>query len=99
MPHLVKMYGRSAAGTPSSARRTTSSECPSPYTAAVSIQLIPRARACRIVAIDSSSSCGPQPKAQSPPPTAQAPKPTVVMVMSVVPSRRVVSVVVMSGNV
>jgi hypothetical protein len=73
--------------------RTTSSDRPSPYTAAVSIQLMPRSAAWRMVAIDCSSSCGPHPNAQPPPPIAQAPKPTVVISMSVAPSRRVVSVV------
>src|SRR6266536_5106880 len=69
-----------------SARPTTSSECPSPYTAAVSIQLTPDSTAWRIAAIDSASSWSPQAWAQSPPPMAQAPNPTRVSSMSVQPS-------------
>src|SRR5688572_3775209 len=57
-----------------SALPTTSSECPSPYAGAVSIQFTPRSRARRIVAIDSLSSCGPHPNCHSPP-IAQAPRP------------------------
>src|ERR1017187_10963883 len=45
-----------------------------------------------MAAIESASSCGPQPYAQPPPPMAQAPNPTVVSSRSVDPNRRVVSV-------
>ena len=44
-PHLVKMKGRSAAGSAATALPTITSECPSPYTAAVSSQLMPSATA------------------------------------------------------
>ena len=56
-PALVNTYGRSASGSPAA---TTSSECPSPFTAAVSIQLTPDSTAWRIAAIDSASSWSPQ---------------------------------------
>ena len=55
-------------------------------TAAVSIQLTPSSSARWIAAIESSSSCGPQPNSQPPPPIAQAPKPTVVISRPVAPS-------------
>jgi hypothetical protein len=45
----------------------------------VSIQLMPSSSAFRIAAIESLSSCGPQPNVQSPPPMAHAPNPTRVM--------------------
>src|ERR1700682_5517440 len=85
--HFVKMYGRSAR--PLTARPTISSEWPSPYTAWVSIQLMPRSSARLIAAIDSRSSCEPQPNCQPPPPTAQLPKPRGVMNKSVFPNCRV----------
>jgi len=88
-PHLVNTSGRSPPGSSRSRRPTTSSEWPRPYTAAVSIQLIPSSSARRIAASESASSCGPQPNAQPPPPIAQAPKPTVVMSSPLVPSGRV----------
>src|SRR5579863_5626651 len=47
---------------------------------------MPRSSARWIVAIDASSSCGPQPNAQSPPPSAQAPKPIRVISRPVRPS-------------
>src|SRR5438445_1860929 len=75
-----------------SARATISSEWPSPYTAAVSIQLMPRSTAWRIAAIESASSWLPQAKVQPPPPIAHAPKPTRVIRMPVVPSGAVGSV-------
>src|SRR5437773_4733481 len=87
-PHFVKTYGRSRGGISRSARATTSSEWPSPYTAAVSIQLRPLATACRMAATDSVSSWLLQPKAHPAPPMAQAPKPTRVISMPVVPSGR-----------
>src|SRR4051812_31148430 len=96
IPHFVKMYGRSFEGMPSSACRTTSSECPKPYTAAVSIQFTPRSTAWRMLAMDWASSWGPQPNAQPPPPTAQAPNPTGVNRSSVLPSRRVGKVAIIS---
>src|SRR5213592_4540973 len=92
-PHLVNTSGRSPAGRSRSSRPTTSSEWPSPYTAAVSIQLIPSSRARRIAASESASSCGPQPNAQPPPPIAHAPKPTVVMSSPLEPSGRVGNVI------
>src|SRR2546422_4506756 len=75
-----------------SARATISSEWPSPYTAAVSIQLMPRSTAWRIAAIESASSWLPQAKVQPPPPIAHAPKPTRVIRMPVLPSGAVGSV-------
>src|SRR5258706_10628024 len=42
-----------------------------------------------MAAIESLSSCGPQPNCQPPPPRAQAPKPTGVMWISEFPSLRV----------
>src|SRR5207245_219040 len=93
-PHFVKTSGRWAGGRPRSRRPTTSSECPRPYTAAVSIQLMPSSSACRMAARDAVSSCGPQPNDQPPPPIAQAPKPTVVISSPLAPSRRVGKVVV-----
>src|SRR2546425_15080 len=92
-PHLVNTSGRSPAGSFRSRRPTTSSEWPRPYTAAVSIQLIPSSRARRIAASESASSCGPQPYAQPPPPIAHAPKPTVVMSDPLEPSGRVRNVI------
>src|SRR5689334_16346541 len=83
--HLVNTYG--CGERPSSARATTSSECPSPYTAAVSIQLMPASRAAWIAAIDSASSCGPHENAQPFPPIAQAPIPRRVISISLLPSR------------
>src|SRR5207244_4347794 len=91
-PPLVKTYGRSSAGMSRSARATISSEWPSPYTAAVSIQLMPRSTAWRIAAIESASSWLPQAKVQPPPPIAHAPKPTRVIRIPVVPSGAVGSV-------
>ncbi len=93
-PHLVNTKGRSFPGRSRSARATTSSECPNPYTAAVSIQLMPRSTACRIAATESPSSCVPQPKAYPAPPIAHAPKPTRVISIPVVPSGFVGSPVV-----
>ena len=78
-PHFVNTKGRSAVGNSRRSCPTTSSECPSPYTAAVSIQLTPASIAWRIVARDAASSCGPHPNAQPPPPTAHDPKPTRVI--------------------
>ena len=75
-PHFVKTSTSSPTRYGASARPTTSSECPSPYTAAVSTQLTPSSTARRIAAIESSSSTSPQPKRHGPP-IAQAPKPTV----------------------
>src|SRR3989442_6577890 len=91
-PALVKTYGRSSAGMSRSARATISSEWPSPYTAAVSIQLMPRSTAWRIAAIESASSWFPQAKVHPPPPIAHAPKPTRVIRMPVVPTGAVGSV-------
>src|SRR6185436_7942366 len=87
--HFVNTYGRRDAGSSRSARATTSSECPRPYAAAVSTQLMPRSTARWIAFTESASSCGPQPNIQSPPPMAQAPKPTSVICRSELPSRRV----------
>src|SRR6184192_1180585 len=92
-PHLVNTSGRSLAGRSPSSRPTISSEWPSPYTAAVSIQLIPSSRARRIAASESASSCGPHPNAQPPPPIAHAPKPTVVMSIPLEPRGRVGNVI------
>src|SRR5438094_4188597 len=92
-PHFVKINGRFEGGSSPSSRPTTSSECPSPYTAAVSIQLIPSSRARRIAASESASSCGPHPNAQPPPPIAHAPKPTVVMSIPLEPRGRVGNVI------
>src|SRR5215210_5162381 len=50
---------------------------------------MPRSSARFIAAIDSLSSCEPQPNCQPPPPTAQLPKPRGVMDSSVVPNRLV----------
>src|SRR5579871_4059215 len=44
-----------------------------------------------MAAIESSSSCGPQPKDQPPPPTAQEPNPTVVISRPLLPSCRFLS--------
>src|SRR3989454_862541 len=93
-PHFVNTSGRSAGDRSRSRRPTTSSECPSPYTAAVSIQVMPSSSACRMAARDAVSSCGPQPNDQPPPPIAQAPRPTVVISSPLVPSGRVGKVVV-----
>src|SRR2546425_3512221 len=90
-PHFVKINGRFEGGSSRSSRPTTSSECPSPYTAAVSIQLMPSSSACRIVASDAASSCGPQPNDQPPPPTAHEPNPSRVMCNPLRPSGRVAS--------
>ncbi len=87
---LVKTYGRVAS--PLIAWPTTVSECPSPYTAAVSIQLIPRSSPARIAAIDSASSCGPHANSHIPPPIAQAPSPIGVICMSLFPSLRNITV-------
>src|SRR5438477_8348510 len=84
-PHLVKTYGRGPDQV-LSAEATTSSECPMPYTAAVSIQLTPSSSARWIAAIDALSSCSPQPNSQPEPPIAHAPKPTGVMDKSELPS-------------
>ena len=59
----------------------------------MSIQFTPSSRARWIAAIDSSSSCGPQPNSQPPPPIAQAPKPTRVISRPVAPSWVVLSCV------
>ena len=83
----MKTYGRRE--TPSSARATTSSEWPSPYTAAVSIQFTPHSSARRIAAMEAASSCGPQANSHWPPPAAQLPKPRTVMSRSELPRRRV----------
>src|SRR5579883_863936 len=50
---------------------------------------MPRLSARLMAAIDSSSSCGPQPNCQFPPPMAQVPKPIGVICISVFPSCRV----------
>src|SRR5438034_859115 len=92
-PHLVNTSGRSRDGSSCSRRPTSSSEWPRPYTAAVSIQLIPSSSARCIAASESVSSCGPQPNAQSPPPIAHAPKPTVVISSPLEPSGRVGNVI------
>ena len=92
MPHLVKMYGRSLVGISLIARPTTSSECPKPYTAAVSTQLIPNSTPCRTAAMESLSSCGPQPNDHPPPPIAHVPTPTVVISMPLLPSGRFFSI-------
>ena len=88
-PHLVNTNGRSPAGTP--VQRAADDLLG--VTEAVhrgGVDPVDAARD-RVAdgATDCSSSCGPQPKAQSPPPIAQAPNPTVVISMSVVPRRRV----------
>src|SRR5436190_1434993 len=92
-PHLVNTSGRSRDGSSCSRRPTSSSEWPRPYTAAVSIQLIPSSSARCIAASESVSSCGPQPNAQSPPPIAHAPKPTVVISSPLEPSGQVGNVI------
>src|SRR5438477_10832749 len=73
-PHFVKTYGRGPDQV-LSAEATTPSECPIPYTAAVSIQLTPSSSARCIAAIDVLSSWSPQPTSQPEPPMAHAPKP------------------------
>src|SRR2546429_9596161 len=50
--------------------------------------------ACRMVASDSASSCGPHPNDQPPPPTAHEPNPTLVISSPLVPSGRVASAIV-----
>src|SRR5450755_4302689 len=50
---------------------------------------MPRLRARLMVAIDSWSSCAPQPLSQPLPPMAQVPSPIGVISISVLPSRRV----------
>src|SRR2546425_8917561 len=85
--------GRPRDGSSCSRRPTSSSEWPRPYTAAVSIQLIPSSSARCIAASESVSSCGPQPNAQSPPPMAHAPRPTVVISSPLEPSGRVGNVI------
>ena len=80
MLHLVKTYGRLFI--PWRARATISSEWPSPYAAAVSIQLMPVSSASRMAAIESRSSWAPQANSQPPPPIAHAPKPIGVIVYS-----------------
>src|SRR2546427_3366278 len=92
-PHLVNTSGRPRDGSSCSRRPTSSSEWPRPYTAAVSIQLIPSPSARCIAASESVSSCGPQPNAQPPPPIAHAPKPTVVISSPLEPSGRVGNVI------
>src|ERR1019366_4927575 len=67
---------------------------PSRRTAAVSIQLMPNSRACRMVARESESSCGPHPKDQPPPPIAQEPNPIVVILSPLEPSGRVGNVMI-----
>ena len=74
-PHLLKTNTSSRSAT---ALPTTSSECPKPYTAAVSIQLTPRSSAWWIACTDSSSSTSPQPNGPGPP-MAHAPTPTRVI--------------------
>src|SRR2546430_5527119 len=91
--HLVNTSGRSRDGSSRKRRPTSSSEWPRPYTAAVSIQLIPSSSARCIAASESVSSCGPQPNAQPPPPIAHAPKPTVVISSPLEPSGRVGNVI------
>ncbi|GAA3225731.1 hypothetical protein GCM10020256_35570 [Streptomyces thermocoprophilus] len=86
---MVNRYGRSASGRPATALPTSSSEWPSPYAGAVSIQLTPEVTACRIAAIDSASSVVPQPNRQPAPDTAHEPKPTRLMCIPVVPRGRV----------
>src|SRR5664280_1451423 len=49
---------------------------------------MPDSRACRMVARDASSSCGPHPKDHPPPPMAHAPKPTLVIMTPLEPSGR-----------
>ena len=80
----MKTYGRSER--PAIARPTTSSECPNPYWAAVSIQFTPSSSARWMAATDSSSSCAPQLHSKPPPPSAQAPKPTRVISIPVEPN-------------
>src|SRR3989442_2067947 len=92
-PHLVNTSGRPRDGSSCSRRPTSSSEWPRPYTAAVSIQLIPSSSARCIAASERVSSCGPKPNAQSPPPIAHAPKPTVVISSPLEPSGRVGNVI------
>src|SRR4051812_20321790 len=46
---------------------------------------MPSPTACWIAAMDSASSCGPQPPCQPPPPIAQAPRPTRVISKPVEP--------------
>src|SRR5215470_2526046 len=87
MEHLVKTYGR--LGRPLRASPTTLSERPSPYTAAVSIQLMPRSSASWIAPRESLSFCGPHPNVQPPPPIAHAPMPIGVIFISLLPSLRV----------
>src|SRR5205807_7260028 len=87
-PHFVKMKGRSEGGSERRKRPTTRSEWPSPYTAAVSIQLTPSSMAWRIVFCDTWSSCGPHPNDHPPPPIAHAPNPTVVISSPLEPSAR-----------
>src|SRR5215471_12635502 len=67
---------------------TISSECPVPYTAAVSIQFTPSSSARKIAATESASSCWPQANSQPEPPMAQAPNPTGVSCKSEFPSLR-----------
>src|SRR3989440_12404080 len=92
-PHLVNTSGRSREGSSRRTRPTSPSEWPRPYTAALSIQLIPSSSARCIAASESASSWGPQPNAQPPPPIAHAPKPTVVISSPLEPSGRVGNVI------
>src|SRR6266576_2540429 len=85
-PHFVKTYARGP-GQLLNAEATTSSECPIPYTAAVSIQFTPSSSARCMAAIDALSSWSPQPNSQPEPPIAQAPKPMGVMPKSELPRR------------
>src|SRR5207253_2062508 len=50
--------------------------------------------ACRMVASDSASSCGPHPNDHPPPPTAHEPKPTLEISSPLIPSGRVASAIV-----
>src|SRR5260370_10507989 len=60
---------------------------------------MPRASACRMAAIESASSCFPQPKDQPEPPIAQAPNPVRVICIPVLPSGAVGSEVLVFGRI
>src|SRR5438874_9056557 len=77
-PHFVKTYGRGPDQV-LSAEATTSSECPIPYTAGVSIQLTPSSSAGGIAALEVLSSWWPQPNSQPERRLAHARKPLGVM--------------------
>src|SRR2546430_8100713 len=73
---------------PSSAAPSTSSECPCPYTSAVSKKLHPRSWARRTARCDSASSVAPYELPKRLPPMAHAPKPTRLTARPVRPSTR-----------